>query len=94
MSFNDDNLERFKYLIKLRPVNDIKVDPTCMIVNTEELMALIARLEAAEKVCKYADPFEPCSVEDEAEYDLAMSTWLKTKGVANDNEQSAGRVEE
>ena len=50
MSFSDDDLKRWKNLIKLRPQDDLQMYSACMIINTKELKALLTRLEAAEMV--------------------------------------------
>ena len=57
MAFTENDLKRWKDLIKFRPFNDLQIDRECMIVKTEELKTLIARLKAAEKALAQTETF-------------------------------------
>jgi hypothetical protein len=51
-SFTDEMKKHFEDLVTFRPTNKVSIDSDCVILNIEELAAILARLEAAERYCR------------------------------------------
>jgi len=70
MTFTDDDLRRLKEDLEKHIVIDLV---------QEQGLALLARLEAAERYAGYAEWFEPVDAEDEKKYNECKEAWREAR---------------
>lgn len=74
-TFTDDNLKRFKEWIYILPGKGVMM-PT----EKEDLVALLVRFEASERVCEALRRY--LVNQDHEDFDVALIAWKKSKGLA------------
>lgn len=80
MTFTNDDLKRLKEIMDR--FIDLPYDKSGFIINAQDLIALIARLEAAEKVCEY---LHICASREgypdrDDEFEELKEAWYKVAG--------------